>query len=70
MSLWSHETMPLFMACSPVDNTNIYKAKVRSQTELSYKAGGVHLLLADQGCDIVSIVGETLHTTHKVVSAS
>lgn len=37
---------------------------------LSYKAGGVHFLPADHVCNVVIVVGESFHTSHKVVSAS
>lgn len=37
---------------------------------LSYKAGGVHFLPADHVGDVVVVVGDSLHTSHKVVSAS
>lgn len=36
---------------------------------LAYKAGGVHFLPADQVSDVVSIVGDSLHAAHKVLSA-
>lgn len=44
--------------------------RTHSQRELSYKAGGVHLLPPNQVSDVVSVVGDSLHAAHKVLSGS
>lgn len=42
----------------------------QTQRVMSYKAGSVHFLPADQVSDVVSVVGDSLHAAHKVLSAS
>lgn len=40
------------------------------ENKSSYKAGGVHLPLADQVGDVLSVVGDSFHAAHKVSSPS
>lgn len=51
----------------PTEATCTLKEAVKKS---SYKAGRVHLLSADQICDVLSIVGDSFHASHKVFSPS
>lgn len=43
---------------------------VKSVSQCSYEAGGVDLLPADQTGDVVSVVADSLHAAHEVLSAA